>query len=115
MIPTGATLRTPASIMSPSCGPAPATTPMPAGIRIDATSTETRFDHTAARNSAIVTKPRPPSIIVYSAPQSLVGEIQVQQQGAEGLAVGIQSQGPGDAAAEGFVKHEIQCPDRRAF
>ena len=57
MTPTGATLSTPADIISPSCGAAPATSAAAVGIRMDATSTETRFDSTATRNIVMVMNP----------------------------------------------------------
>ena len=63
MTPTGATRITPADIISPSCGAAPATTAIAAGMRMDATSTETRSDSTAARNSPTVMKPSHANVI----------------------------------------------------
>ena len=70
MTPTGATLSTPADIISPSCGVAPATMAIAVGIRMDATSTETRFDSTAAKNIAIVRNPSHAVVIACVTPRA---------------------------------------------
>ena len=61
--PTGATRAMPSSIILPSSGPAPASSPAMVGMRTRATSTDMRLVMMANRNIAIVAKPKMASML----------------------------------------------------
>src|ERR687895_2043278 len=63
MIATGATVSNPPRISSPSRSPAPTTSAATIGSTVSAMNTDTRWDSTATRKTAIVRKPVAASIV----------------------------------------------------